>query len=119
MVGAIQAAKDQGMKKGDRVIVLLADSTRNYMTKVTTMLVLVLLLVLLLLVVVTVLVLLLVLTLVLTLSFSLSQFLSDAWMESNGHASDVYKPVAEIAELKTRSKDLSKLTCDDSWRTMV
>ena len=33
VVGALQAAKDCGMKKGDRVVVLLADSTRNYMTK--------------------------------------------------------------------------------------
>ena len=33
VVGALQAAKDLGMKKGDRVVVLLADSTRNYMTK--------------------------------------------------------------------------------------
>lgn len=33
VVGALAAAKELGMKKGDRVVVLLADSTRNYMTK--------------------------------------------------------------------------------------
>lgn len=31
--GALAAAKDLGMKKGNRVVVILADSTRNYMTK--------------------------------------------------------------------------------------
>jgi len=33
MAGAIRAAKEMGMKKGDRVVVLLADSVRNYMSK--------------------------------------------------------------------------------------
>lgn len=33
MAGAIKAAKALGMKKGDRVVVLLPDSVRNYMTK--------------------------------------------------------------------------------------
>jgi len=33
MAGAVQAAKKLGMKEGDRVVVLLPDSTRNYMTK--------------------------------------------------------------------------------------
>jgi cystathionine beta-synthase len=33
MVGAIQAIKELGIKKGQRVCVLLPDSVRNYMTK--------------------------------------------------------------------------------------
>ena len=33
MAGAVKAAKQAGMKKGDRVVVVLPDSTRNYMTK--------------------------------------------------------------------------------------
>lgn len=33
MAAAIQAAKDFGLKKGQRVVVLLADSVRNYMSK--------------------------------------------------------------------------------------
>ena len=33
MVGAIQACKFLGLKKGQRCVVILADSTRNYMTK--------------------------------------------------------------------------------------
>merc|ERR1712048_832080 len=33
MSGAIKACKYLGLKKGDRCVVILADSTRNYMTK--------------------------------------------------------------------------------------
>jgi len=33
MAGAVRAAREYGMKKGDRVVVLLADSVRNYMSK--------------------------------------------------------------------------------------
>jgi cystathionine beta-synthase len=33
VAGAIQAIKDFGMKKGQRVVVILPDSVRNYMTK--------------------------------------------------------------------------------------
>lgn len=33
MYCAVQAAKDMGMKKGDKVVVICADSVRNYMTK--------------------------------------------------------------------------------------
>jgi cystathionine beta-synthase len=33
MAVAIQAAKDFGLKKGQRVVVILPDSVRNYMSK--------------------------------------------------------------------------------------
>ena len=33
MVGAIKAIKDLGITKGQRVVVILPDSVRNYMTK--------------------------------------------------------------------------------------
>lgn len=63
------------MGKGKRVVVLLADSVRNYMSK----------------------------------------FLNDGWMETYGFASDIYKPVKELDELKRFSSELRNLSCADSW----
>lgn len=74
VAGALFAAKQ--LKKGQKCVVILADSTRNYMTK----------------------------------------FLSDSWMEKYGFQSDVYKPVADLAELKRRCPQLQNLSCEETWQ---
>jgi cystathionine beta-synthase len=76
VVAALQVVKDLKLGEGKRVVCILADSTRNYMTK----------------------------------------FLSDKWMTEHKFASDVYKPVKELNDLKANSKQLTNLSCQDSWQ---